>query len=35
MNVKIKLYDSSEGDATALIEEIYDLNSFDELKLKL
>ena len=35
MNVKIRLYDSSKGDATALIEEIYDLNSFDELKSKI
>ena len=35
MNVKIKLYDSSEGDGTSLIEQNYDLNSFDELKSKI
>ena len=35
MNVKIKLYDSSEGDGTSYFEKSYDLSSFNELKEKI
>ena len=35
MNIKIRLYDSSEGDGSSLIEQNYDLSSFDELKTKI